>query len=69
MNTQTIQLDISIDIFDRVVKFLKTLPKNKIKLKIEDNIIFKKKVSLQTLQSSSMNKTWNNIEDEAWNEV
>ncbi len=43
MNTQTIQLDISIDIFDRVVKFLKTLPKNKIKLKIEDNIIFKKK--------------------------
>ena len=35
---QTIQLDISSDIFDKVIFFLENLPKDKIKLQITDNI-------------------------------
>ena len=51
MTTQRIQLDISNDIFDKVMFFLENLPKNKIKLnfdtvlnqnssKVEKNLIF-----------------------------
>jgi len=70
MNMQTIQLDISSDIFDKVIAFLEILPKNKIKL----NVVPKKseenqEVSLQMLQSKSMSKTWDNREDEAWDEL
>jgi antitoxin YefM len=35
---QTIQLDISSDIFDKVMFFLENLPKDKVKLQIADNI-------------------------------
>jgi len=35
---QTIQLDISSDIFDKVMFFLENLPKDKVKLHIADNI-------------------------------
>jgi hypothetical protein len=42
---QTIQLDISSDIFDKVIAFL------------------------EILQIQSMSKTWNNREDEAWDEL
>jgi len=75
MNMQTIQIDISSDIFDRVIAFLEILPKSKIKLKMIDNIFVvpkkseEQEVSLQTLQSKSMSKTWNNKEDEAWDEL
>jgi len=77
MSTKTIQLDISNDIFDKVIAFLEILPKSKIKFKMIDNIFTtpkpkkndKKEVSLQTLQSKSMSKTWDNKEDEAWNEL
>ncbi len=77
MSMQTIQLDISNDIFDKVIAFLEILPKSKIKFKIVDNIFTatapkkneNKEISLQTLQSKSMGKTWDNKEDEAWNEL
>jgi len=36
MNTQTIQLDISVDIFDKVMSFLELLPTNKIDI-IQNN--------------------------------
>jgi len=32
MNMQTIQLDISSDIFDKVMSFLEILPKNKVRV-------------------------------------
>ncbi|HHH18975.1 MAG TPA: hypothetical protein ENK86_00470 [Campylobacterales bacterium] len=35
MTTQTVRLDISNDIFDKVMFFLENLPKNKIKLELE----------------------------------
>ena len=35
---RTIQLDISTDIFDKVMFFLENLPKDKVKLQIADNI-------------------------------
>jgi antitoxin YefM len=35
---RTIQLDISSDIFDKVMFFLENLPKDKVKLQIADNI-------------------------------
>ena len=35
---QTIQLDISSDIFDKVMFFLENLPKDKVKLQIADNL-------------------------------
>ena len=75
MNMQSIQLDISSDIFDRVIAFLEILPKSKIKLKMIDNIFVvpkkdeEQEVSLQTLQNKSMSKTWDNREDEAWDEL
>jgi len=75
MKMQTIQLDISSDIFDKVIAFLDILPKSKIRLKKIDNVssLFQKsenqEVSLQTLQSKSMSKTWDNREDEAWDEL
>jgi len=34
----TIRLDISNDIFDKVMFFLENLPKNKVKLKVEDSV-------------------------------
>ncbi len=37
MNMQTVQLDISSDIFDRVMAFLEILPKDKIKLNVANN--------------------------------
>lgn len=36
MKTQTIRLDISTDIFDKVMFFLENLPKNKVKLQLEN---------------------------------
>jgi len=63
MNMQTIQLDISSDIFDKVIAFLDILPKSKIRLKMVDNIF------LKMLQSKSMSKTWDNREDEVWDEL
>ena len=35
MNMQRVQLDISNDIFDKVMFFLENLPKNKIKLNLD----------------------------------
>ena len=35
MNMQRVQLDISIDIFDKVMFFLENLPKNKIQLNFD----------------------------------
>ena len=35
MNMQRVQLDISSDIFDKVMFFLENLPKNKIKLNLD----------------------------------
>ena len=37
MNMQTIQLNISNDIFDKVMSFLEILPKNKIAIVRENN--------------------------------
>jgi hypothetical protein len=39
---QTIQLNISSDIFDKVMSFLEILPKNKIEIEIVKNNDFKK---------------------------
>jgi len=36
MNMQTIQLDISSDIFDKVISFLEILPKNKVRVTMND---------------------------------
>lgn len=36
MMTQRIQLDVSNDIFDKVMFFLENLPKNKVKLNFEN---------------------------------
>jgi len=36
MTTQRVQLDISNDIFDKVMFFLENLPKNKVKLNFEN---------------------------------
>ena len=75
MNTQRVELDISSDIFDRVISFLKLLPQNKVKFKsIKDKYISSKEsnpknTSFQSLQMSSMSKSWDNIEDEAWNDI
>ena len=35
---QTVQLDISSDVFDKVMFFLENLPKDKVKLKISDSL-------------------------------
>ena len=35
---QTVQLDISSDVFDKVMFFLENLPKDKVKLKIADGL-------------------------------
>ena len=43
MNTQRVQLDISSDIFDKVMFFLENLPKNKIKFNF-DNVLNQKNV-------------------------
>jgi len=78
MTMQRVQLDISSDILDKVMFLLDNLPKNKVKLKVINNIFTspkenriseKKESSLQTLQTSSMNRTWDNREDEAWDEL
>ena len=37
MATKRIQIDISSDIFDKVITFLEKLPKNKVKLNIVKN--------------------------------
>ena len=37
MTMKTIHLDISSDIFDKVVSFLQMLPQNKVHLKIDNN--------------------------------
>jgi len=36
MNMQSIQLDISSDIFDKVMSFLEILPKNKVRVTVND---------------------------------
>ena len=38
MTMQTIQLDISSDIFDKVMSFLEILPKNKLRIKMNDSL-------------------------------
>lgn len=42
MTTQRIQLDVSSDIFDKVMFLLENLPKNKVKLKFENLLTSKK---------------------------
>jgi len=37
MNMQTIKLDVSSDIFDKVMAFLEILPKDKVKLNVANN--------------------------------
>ena len=37
MTMKTIELDISSDIFDKVVSFLQMLPQNKVHLKMDNN--------------------------------
>jgi len=68
MCMQTIQLDISSDIFEKVIAFLEILPKDKIQIKKIDNQnqIDRENFIFQTLQIESMNKTWDNKEDEVW---
>ena len=79
MSMHTIQLDVSGDIIDRVIAFLEIFPKNKIKFKAKDsqstidkshsNLLSTKDDSLKILQSHSMSKSWDNKEDEAWDEL
>ena len=38
MTMQTIQLDISSDVFDKVMSFLEILPKNKVRVKMNKSI-------------------------------
>ena len=58
MTTQRIQLDISNDIFDKVMFFLENLPKNKITLKfdtsskkVKDDDIFSQTAGLLSSQN------------------
>jgi len=46
MNMQTIQLNISSDIFDKVMSFLEILPKNKISIVVDNKSKKPKKESL-----------------------
>jgi len=48
MNMQTIQLNISSDIFDKVMSFLEILPKNKIRI-IRDNVSKKPEIKKDSL--------------------
>ncbi len=48
MNTQTIQLNISNDIFDKVMSFLEILPKNKIVI-VRDNKLKKSQFKKESL--------------------
>ena len=48
MNMQTIQLNISNDIFDKVMSFLEILPKNKIVI-VRDNEFKKSKAKKESL--------------------
>ena len=48
MEMKRIQLDVSSDIFDKVISFLKILPKQKIRIKT-DNISNSKKPKKETL--------------------
>lgn len=57
MTTQRIQLDISTDIFDKVIFFLENLPKNKITLnfdtspkELKDNDIFSQTAGILSSQ-------------------
>ena len=52
MNMQTIQLNISSDIFDRVMSFLELLPKNKIDI-VQNSKSKQKKESLGDFFQSS----------------
>jgi len=78
MSMHTVQLDISNDIIDKVIAFLEILPKNKIKFRTIDDIFVihkdnntssSRETSLKALQSDSMSRSWNNTEDEAWDEL
>ncbi len=46
MTMQRVHLDISSDIFDKVFDFLNQLPKNKLKIEIENNF-YKDNLTLQ----------------------
>ncbi|NKQ41623.1 MAG: hypothetical protein HF962_08660 [Sulfurovum sp.] len=53
MKTQRVQLDISSDIFDKVMFFLENLPKNKVKL----NLLNSSKDSLDDEGTNIFSKT------------
>jgi len=60
MTTQRIQLDISNDIFDKVMFFLENLPKNLVSISNETTSIKAKKLQLEKFHSlinKSNNKT------------
>lgn len=59
MTTQRIQLDISSDIFDKVMFFLENLPKNLVRISTEPNIKVKESQleRFHTLINKSNNKT------------
>ena len=49
MNTQRVQLDISSDIFDKVMFFLENLPKNLVNIKQEVEVKTKKVIKKNTI--------------------
>ena len=59
MTTQRIQLDISSDVFDKVMFFLENLPKNLVRISTETNIKVKESQleRFHTLINKSNNKT------------
>jgi hypothetical protein len=74
-----IQLDISRDILDKVMFLLENLPKNKVKLKIKDDFSSLSTDSFdvdnsrqsevnafQELSNISLEKIWDNKEDEVY---
>jgi len=50
----TIRLDISNDIFDKVMFFLENLPKNKVKLQVEEDKTFNPKAFFAVANSSKV---------------
>jgi len=49
MNTQRVQLDISSDIFDKVMFFLENLPKNLVNIKQEVEVKTKKAIKKNSI--------------------
>ncbi len=59
---KTIHLQIDDNILDKVMSFLKNLPKKNIKVEIEDTPVFKNKRQLTTLSLKTKNFTFDRNE-------